>query len=152
MIHYGQCLTFGFEASQHLLRIHPGFDQLDGDFAFNGFFLFGDPHRSHPTFADVFQQLVTTSHDGSRFGFVLRNHSSIQFRNRLEFGGLHSVEIRKEPLQLGREFGVLLHKRIAIRLFSSLHRLKVLRHQVIELRVVTVRLCWLHDSNSGRVL
>jgi hypothetical protein len=38
MIHHGQCLAFGFKASQHLPRIHPGLDQFDATLRLTGSF------------------------------------------------------------------------------------------------------------------
>ena len=54
MVHHRQRLPFLLEAGQHGPGIHAGLDELEGDLAFDGFGLFGDPDLAHAAFADLF--------------------------------------------------------------------------------------------------
>ena len=63
VVHQRQSLAFGFEPGQDLRGVHAGFDELDGDFAFDRLLLFGHPDRPHAPFADRFHQLVAAGDD-----------------------------------------------------------------------------------------
>jgi hypothetical protein len=67
VIHQGQSLAFGFEASDDLFRVHPCLYQFDGDDALDRVSLLGHPNRSHASFTDRFQELVRPNHRASAF-------------------------------------------------------------------------------------
>ena len=82
MVHQCQRLPFGLEASQHLLRVHPGLDHLNGHPTVDGFLLLGHPDRAHAAFADLFEQLVGAD-DGAG---LLGRWRLVPGRARLRFG------------------------------------------------------------------
>ncbi len=61
MVHQGQRLPLGLEASDDLSRIHPQLDDLEGDAAFDRFALLGHIHHAKAAFTDLFQQLVAAN-------------------------------------------------------------------------------------------
>src|SRR5262245_23338800 len=65
MVHKGQGLALCFKPRQHSFRVHPGFDELEGDLAANRLGLLSYPHRPHASFADLFEELVTAGHDNA---------------------------------------------------------------------------------------
>ena len=58
MVHDGERLPFGFEASDDLLRIHPCFDYFEGHPPFDGRPLLRHEDSAHATFTNRFEQLV----------------------------------------------------------------------------------------------
>ena len=58
MIHHRQSLPLGFEAREHLLRIHTRFDELHGHLALHRLRLLSQPNTAHAAFADSLDQLV----------------------------------------------------------------------------------------------
>ena len=65
MIHHGQCLALGFEAGNDRLRVHPQFDDLEGDPPAHRFLLLGHIDHAHAAFADLLEELVAAN-DGTR--------------------------------------------------------------------------------------
>ena len=53
MIHQGQGASFGFEAGDHLLGIHPRLDDLEGHSAMGRLRLFGQEDNAHAALADL---------------------------------------------------------------------------------------------------
>ena len=68
MVHHRQRLTLGFEASNHLLRIHTKLDDLECDSPANGFLLVRHVHRAEPAFADELEELVAANGGPGPFG------------------------------------------------------------------------------------
>ena len=58
MVHQGQCLTLGLEASHHLRRVHARLDHLQRDLSVNGLGLLGEPNLAHAALADPLKQAV----------------------------------------------------------------------------------------------
>jgi hypothetical protein len=58
MVHQGQGLALGLEASQHRLGFQAGFDDLEGDLAADRLGLLGQVDDAHAAFADLLQELV----------------------------------------------------------------------------------------------
>ena len=68
VIHHGQGLLLGVEPGQHLLRVHPELDELDGHLPADRVRLLGNEHGPHAAFADFPEQLVfPTQHRADRF-------------------------------------------------------------------------------------
>ena len=68
MIHEGQGLPFGLEASDDLAGIHTRLDDLEGDFAAHRALLLGDEDQPHAAFADLLYELVGTDDRAGTFG------------------------------------------------------------------------------------
>ena len=58
MIHHRQRLALGLEPGDHLARIHPRLDDLEGDLAVDRLRLLGHVDDPHPALADLLEQLV----------------------------------------------------------------------------------------------
>ena len=58
MVHQGQRLSLGLEASDHLVGIHAQFDDLESHLAADGLLLLGHVDHRHAAFADLLQELV----------------------------------------------------------------------------------------------
>ncbi len=63
VIHHRQGLTFGLEPRHDLPRVHAVPDHLEGDVAFHGLGLPGEPDLSHAALAQLAQQTVGADHD-----------------------------------------------------------------------------------------
>ena len=61
MLHERERLALGLEAGNDFARVHARLDELDGDAAADGLFLFGQPDFTHAAFADHFEQMVRTN-------------------------------------------------------------------------------------------
>ena len=68
MIHQRQGLLFGRKARDHLPRVHPRLDDLQGHLATDGFLLGGHVDHAHATFADLLDQLVRADLGAGAFG------------------------------------------------------------------------------------
>ncbi len=62
VVHQCQGLPLGFEAGDHLARIHARLDDLQGDLALDRLGLLGQEDRAHAAFAELLQQLVRADH------------------------------------------------------------------------------------------
>ena len=60
MIHHGQCLPLGLEPRDDLLGVHAQLDHLEGHFAADRLFLFGDIDHAAAALPDLLQQLVAS--------------------------------------------------------------------------------------------
>ena len=98
VIHQGERLALGLEASQHLPRVHTRLDELERDHAPNRFRLLGHVDRAHAALADLLKQLVRadvraklwTRSRGERFGpLAVRRHRGR--RGRFGFGSLQEI-------------------------------------------------------------
>ena len=58
MIHQGQGLSFGLEPGDHIRRVHAEFDDLERDFASEGFELLGAIDDPTPAFSELFEDAV----------------------------------------------------------------------------------------------
>ena len=58
VVHQGQGLPLGLEPGDHLPRVHPRLDHLQGDPPADRLGLLGHEHHAHPALADLLQQLV----------------------------------------------------------------------------------------------
>jgi hypothetical protein len=64
MVHQGQGLTFGLEASKDLFGVHPEFNDLESHFATDRFGLLGQVNDSHPTFTQYLQDSIGPNYLG----------------------------------------------------------------------------------------
>ena len=60
VIHQRQCLPFSLEAGDHFFGVHSRLDDFDGNFASQGFDLFGHIHDAKTAFTNFLQELVST--------------------------------------------------------------------------------------------
>ena len=60
VVHQGQRLALRLEAGDHLLRVHAGLDDLQGDLAAYGLVLLGQEDSAHAALAEGFEQQVGT--------------------------------------------------------------------------------------------
>jgi hypothetical protein len=58
MRHQRECLAFGLEARQYLLRVHSKLDDLQGNASLDRLLLFGEVHHSHAAFAEHLQKAI----------------------------------------------------------------------------------------------
>jgi hypothetical protein len=58
MVHHGQRLPFGFEASDDLAAVHARLDDLECDATLDRVLLLRHEDDAHAAFADLLQQLV----------------------------------------------------------------------------------------------
>src|SRR5262249_4249943 len=63
MLHHRQRLALGLEPCDDLPGVHPGLDDLQRHPAPEGLLLLGEPDLTHPTFAEVLQQLIGADAD-----------------------------------------------------------------------------------------
>ena len=62
MVHHRQGLPLGFEAGDHLPRVHARLDDLQRHAALHRPLLLGQEHHAEAAFADLLQQLVGADH------------------------------------------------------------------------------------------
>ena len=89
VVHDGQSLLLGGEPGQHLLGIHPQFDELNGNLPLDRMRLLGDKNRAHAAAADFLDQFVFAGEHGT---------------NRL--AGNWVGDFRCQALDVAREVGV----------------------------------------------
>jgi hypothetical protein len=68
VVHHGQGLPLGLEASDDLAAIHARLDDLESNLALDGLGLLGHEDGAHAAFADLLQQLVRTDDRAGTFG------------------------------------------------------------------------------------
>jgi hypothetical protein len=83
VVHHGQGLPLGLEAGHDLLGVHALLDDLEGDLAFDGLLLLGQPDLSHAALAELLEQAVGTdllgTGGGARSGVRLAQLGGVQF-------------------------------------------------------------------------
>jgi hypothetical protein len=84
VVHQRQRLPLGLEPRQHLPRVHPRLDKLDGHRALDRLGLLRHPHRPHAPLADLLQELVAS---GQHHAALLRAARSPGRRARGIDGG-----------------------------------------------------------------
>ena len=72
VVHQREGLPFGLEAGDHLSRVHPGLDDLEGDLALHRPFLLGQEDDAEAAFTDLLHQFVRTNLRAGRLGDVGR--------------------------------------------------------------------------------
>ncbi len=77
MVHHRQRLPLGFEAGDHLPRVHARLDDLQRDAAFDRLLLLGHVDDAHAAFADLLQQLVGADLGAGLFGDGLVDGGSL---------------------------------------------------------------------------
>jgi hypothetical protein len=70
MVHHGEGLALGFEASDDGLCVHAQPDDFEGDTAAHGFLLFGHVNNTAAAFADLLQEFVPSNAIAGLFGEV----------------------------------------------------------------------------------
>ena len=104
MVHEGQRLSFRLEAGDHLGRIHPRLDDLEGDLAPHRPFLLGHVDDAEAPFADPLQQLVRTDLGPQAFGDG--DVGAGEFAGRSLQKTLRFVMAGQERLDLAAETGI----------------------------------------------
>ncbi len=80
VVHERERLPFLLEPLQHGPRVHSRLDELEGDFAFHGLGLLGDPDFAHAPFADSSFKLVAPRNDDAGFCALLADGRAREHR------------------------------------------------------------------------
>ena len=116
MIHHGQRLPLGFEASNDLLGVHAQLDDLQRHAAADRLLLLGHIDRAEAAVPDHLEQRVTADHSAGAFG-DRRRHGGSGIGQTWQLAHIHRIpveEVLRPRRSAEQAFDAFSHSRIAI--------------------------------------